>query len=526
VSGNAYDPPVNTRARAMLVAAIWVTGSLVVGTAAVAFLQDEVGVANASPVYLVAVVLCGFVEGTAAAILAAIGASLIYNYFFTQPLYTLLISDPGVLLSVVVLLFVGIVVGQLAGLQRSRARAAIVGEREARALFGVSRVLATRSDTDVALAQIATALHDETAMLRVWIGLGPEPAGERVVADTDRDGQRPAATRIRVLQRTPGDDPARWALVHRPGPPGRAAESLDTYRVRIDASGQALGSIWALRSRELGEPDRTQTRLLGGVADQIGQALAHDRAEQEARAAEVARQSDALKSSLLQSVSHDFRTPLAVIRAAAGSLDADSSLSGAERHANAQAIEREVEYLNRLVANLLNLSRIEAGVLRAERDIDDLDELVGQAVERAQARLDGRTLEVRVDPVPVRVDAVFLDAALANVLDNATKYTPPGAHIQVMARPRSDGFVRLTVADDGPGVPAAALGHLFDKFYRGPGAPTGSRSGLGIGLAVVRGLIEASGGRVGARLAEGGGLAIDLDLPVANVPVASAPPDA
>ena len=492
----------------------------------VALLQDELGVANASPVYLVAVVVCGFVEGTAAAILAAIGASLIYNYFFTQPLYTFLIADPGVLLSVVVLLFVGIVVGQLAGLQRSRATTAIVGEREARTLFGMSRVLATRAETDIALEQIAIALRGETDMRRVWIGLGPEPLGERVVADTDRDVQRPLGSRVRILQRTPDDEPARWALVHRPGPPGRIVESLDTYRVRIEASGQPLGSIWAIRRRELGEPDRMQTRLLGGAADQIGQALARDRIEQETRAAEIARQSDALKSSLLQSVSHDFRTPLAVIRAAAGSLDADSTLSAAERHANAQAIEREVEYLNRLVANLLNLSRIEAGVLRAERDVDDLDDLVGPGIDRARARLDGRSLAVAVDPRPVRVDAVFLNSALANVLDNAIKYTDRGAHIRVTARPLPDGFVRLTVEDDGPGVPATALPRLFDKFYRGPGAPTGSRSGLGIGLAVVRGLIEATDGRVGARLGQDGGLAIDIDLPAAQVSPAADPPGA
>ena len=522
----AYDHLVHATTKRLLGAAIWIVGSLVAGTAMVAVLQDQVGVDNASPVYLVAVVVCGFVEGTAAAILAAIAATLIYNYFFTQPLYTLLIADPGVLLSVVVLLFAGIVVGQLAGLQRSRATAAIVGEREARAMFGMSRVLATRAQTDVALERIASALRDETAMQRVWIALGPEPLAERVVADTDRDRQRPPGTRVRILQRTPDDEPARWAIVHRPGPPGRVAEGLDSYRVRIEASGQPLGSIWAIRSRQLGEPDRMQTRLLGGAADQIGQALARDQVEQETRAAEIARQSDALKSSLLQSVSHDFRTPLAVIRAAAGSLDTDSTLSGAERHANAQAIEREVEYLNRLVANLLNLSRIEAGVLRAERDVDDLDDLLAQGLDRARTRLDGRSLEVAVEPLPVRVDAVFVDSALANVLDNAIKYTDPGAHIRVTARPLPDGFVRLTVEDDGPGVPVAALPRLFDKFYRGPGAPTGSRSGLGIGLAVVRGLIEATGGRAWARQGREGGLAIDIDLPSAEGPPAADPPGA
>ncbi len=186
---------------------------------------------------------------------------------------------------------------------------------------------------------------------------------------------------------------------------------MDVYRVRIEASGEALGSIWAEREPGAGEPALTPTRLLAAAADQIGQAMARDRVAQEVQAAEVARQGDQLKTSLLQSVSHDFRTPLAVIRAAAGSLDSDSTLSPEDRHANTQAIEREVEYLNALVANLLDMSRIEAGALRAERDLYDLDDLLTQPLERVRRRLGGRRLDVDLQPAVVRVDAVFVDSA-------------------------------------------------------------------------------------------------------------------
>jgi two-component system sensor histidine kinase KdpD len=285
--------------------------------------------------------------------------------------------------------------------------------------------------------------------------------------------------------------------------------------VRIEASGEALGSIWAERDRSLGEPDRTQTRLLAAAADQIGQAVARDRVSEAARAADIARQGDALKSSLLQSVSHDFRTPLAVIRAAAGSLDSDSSLTAADRHANTQAIEREVEYLNALVANLLDMSRIEAGVLRPEVEVYDLDDALTPPIERVRSRLAGRRLELVIAPAVVRVDAVFLDAVVANVLDNAIKYSPPDAAIRVSTTTLDSTTVRLSIDDSGDGVPDAALPHLFEKFYRAPGARGGSRGGLGIGLAVVRGLVEAMGGRVTARRSELGGLAIDIDLPLA-----------
>lgn len=499
------------------------TGGLVLvtlglATAAVAILEGPVGVPNASAVYLVSVVACGLAAGTGAAILAAIGAFLIYNFFFTEPVHTFTIADPGVLLSVVLLLFVGIVVGQLAALSRTRAETALGREREARALFGVSRVLATRSSTDEALAQIAEALRRETGMTRVRVGLGPEPLAERIAADTSDEPRRAQPSRLRVLQRAPGDQPARWSLVHHPAKPARGADGLDLYRVRIEASGEPLGSIWAERPRDLGEPDPTQTRLLAAAGDQIGQALARDRIEDETRAAEVARQGDALKTSLLQSVSHDFRTPLAVIRAAAGTLDADPPLPPDDRHATTRAIEREVEYLDRLVANLLDLSRVEAGSLRADREIYALDDALSRPLERASGRLGGRSFDVAVEPVPVNVDAVFLDAAVGNVLDNAITHTPDGARIQISARDTGGGAIRLTIEDDGPGVPDAALPHLFEKFYRVPGTRGGSRGGLGIGLAVVRGLVEAMDGRVTARRSDLGGLAVDIDLPIAELP--------
>jgi two-component system sensor histidine kinase KdpD len=259
---------------------------------------------------------------------------------------------------------------------------------------------------------------------------------------------------------------------------------------------------------------------MAAAADQIGQALRQDRLAAEAQAAEIARASDALKSALLQSVSHDLRTPLATIRAAAGSLRPGGGLSEAEQQESADAIDREVEYLDRLVTNLLDLSRIEAGALRAEIDTFELDDLVGQTLERLGRRLADRQVEVDVEAPPVRVDPVFLSAIVTNVVENAIKYTAPGTHIRVHASDLGDGFVRLTIEDAGPGVPDDALGRLFEKFYRVPGALKSSRSGTGIGLAVVDGFVAAMGGRVAARRGELGGLAIDVDLPSGAVPEA------
>jgi len=230
-----------------------------------------------------------------------------------------------------------------------------------------------------------------------------------------------------------------------------------------------------------------------------------------------------VKSALLQGVSHDLRTPLATIRAAAGSLRPVSGLTPDEQRESAEAIDREVEYLNRLVTNLLDLSRIEAGALKADRDVFELDDLVSRSVDRLRPRLGNRQVDIVLTDQPVQVDPVFLDDAVTNVLENALKYTAPDAPVAIRAAAIDSGHVRLTIEDAGPGVPDDALPRLFDKFYRVAGERRRSRPGTGIGLAVARGLIEATGGTVRARRGDLGGLAIDIDLPRARLPAALAP---
>lgn len=492
--------------------------SLALATLAVFVLETYAGVPNASAAYLVAVVLTAVVAGTPGAVVASVASFLLYDFFFTIPLYTFTIRDPAEWLSLVLLLFVGIVVGQLTALQRSRAEEARAREREARALFQVSRALATRATTPAVLPSIAGILQAETAMARIWVALGSDDAAERIVADTGSGRPSPSGIQ-RVLRRMPGDEPAQWVRVHlragRDGPGGGG----EAYRVRVEAGGNTLGSLWALRDRAEGEPNRTETRLLAAAADQIGQVLEHDRLAADHQEAEIARQSDALKSALLQSVSHDLRTPLATIRAAAGTLRPGSRLSAEDQQESADAIDREVEYLNRLVTNLLDLSRIEAGALVAERDVFEVEDLVGRTVDRLQSRLADRPVEIALDAPPVLVDPIFLDEALTNLIENTIKYTTPGTRLRISASALpGESFVRLTVEDAGAGVPPESLRKLFDKFYRVPGQARSSRSGTGIGLAVVRGLIEATGGEVTARRSGLGGLAVDLDLPLATVP--------
>jgi two-component system sensor histidine kinase KdpD len=489
--------------------------ALTLATLLVLLLEGVAGVPNAHAAYLLAVIALAVQLGTIEAIAGAVGGFLLANFLFTEPVLTFTVVDPGEWLNLLLLLLVGVVVGQLAGRQRERARAAELREREARGLFQVSRALATASDIGQAMRDVVRILQVETGMARVWIGLhGPSPL-ERVVADTGLGDEPVAPPRHDVLKRTEGDAPAVWVGLHVAPRSVRSIPGLDlaAYRVVVEVGDRPLGSIWALRPRAGGSVSREETRLLAAAADQVAQALERDRLRRDATSVEVARQSEALKSALLDSVSHDLRTPIATIRAAAGSL-----LEGGDsvdRRPVAEAIDRQAVHLDRLVTNLLDMSRIEAGELRPDLHPVLLDDAVADTVDRLRSVLEGRDvqLEVPSDLPPVLVDEVYLDAVLANLLDNAHKYSQADATIRVSACQAPDkARVQLVIEDAGPGVPDDAAGRLFEKFYRVPPPSGGSRRGSGIGLAIVRGLTEAMGGTVIAGRSPLGGLAVTVEL--------------
>jgi two-component system sensor histidine kinase KdpD len=498
--------------------------ALAVTTLAVGVLEGRLSVPNASATYLLAVVAMAVASGIPAAVGTAIGAFLLYDFVFVQPTGALVVADPEEWLNLMLLLVLGVIVGQLAGMQRARAQAALLRERQARAQYRIGRALATSSTAAAALPDVVTILQSETGATRAWIALGTEAAPERVVADSDAEGHPAVGTSHNRLRRAPGEQPPEWVRVHDPrmATPGGGDPRAECYRVPIVAGDAPRGSVWVVRPRALGRLGTGDTRVLAAAADQVGQALERDRLAQEATSAEIARRSEAAKTALLDSVSHDLRTPLASIRVAAGSLmDPALDHDPAARQERAAVIDREADRLNRLVSNLLDMSRIDAGDLRARLEPFPLEDLVDTTLGRLTDLLEGHPLTVAMpaDLAPVEVDPVFIDQVLSNLLENAARHSPPGAPIRVHAAEATEATVRLTVEDGGPGVAPESLGLLFQKFSRVPRAGEGSRRGSGIGLAVVRGLVEAMGGRVGARASELGGLAIDVDLRAAAPPM-------
>ena len=588
--------------------------SLALATALAAFVHVQLGVSDAAIVYLLAVVAVGMGYGSWMAVATSVASFLLYDFFFVRPLYTFSIDAPEEWLDLLLFLFVAIAIGRLSALQLQRRREAELRSAEARAMFAMSRDIATAASALEAAPLLAARLAREAEMARVWIGLGATISEERVVADTghesghvapyesghdtshdagreagretgDESGHdaphesghdaphgsghdaphetgrdtasgtvhdggngtaqvighgeaRPSVASRWTLHSTSADGQPSWAHVRdvvvgrrggeasvRDGRPRGSHDDdpLTILRVPITSGGETIGSLWAARPRGAPFPGRSHSRLMAAAADQLGQSVVRDRLAAEATAVEVARQGDALKSALLDSVSHDLRTPLSAIRAAAGNLmDPDVALGPEEQRAIAASIDLEAQRLSRLVRNMLDLGRIEGGALRPSPELYDLADLVDPVVERIAPTLASDQLEVRIaDDLPaVQVDAIFVDQILTNLLENAARYAG-GKRIVVSAKHVSDQ-VWLDVEDAGPGVPASAMPRLFERFYRGP-RRQGSRSegGSGIGLAVVRGLTEAMGGSVMARPSALGGLEVIVRLPVEYEPKAA-----
>ncbi len=272
------------------------------------------------------------------------------------------------------------------------------------------------------------------------------------------------------------------------------SSAASRYRVALVADREEIGSLWSERPSNAGQPTLEETRLLAATADQVAQALRRDRLAAAAADAEIERRSDELRSALLDSVSHDLRTPLATIRAAAGSLaDPAIDLDEAERRATARAIDDEAERMNRLVDSLLDMSRIQSGSLVTDLEVTPLTELLDPILERYRPRVTGRLTVTIPDDLPaVHVDQIFLSQALSNVLDNAVTHSAPGADLAVSAavdrrRGRDPG---RGLRAGGPGrCPAATVRSLLSRARRrhsvpprrGPGVDRGPRADRGDG---------------------------------------------
>ncbi len=450
-------------------------------------LQQFLSVSNIALVFLTAVLVCAIAYGLFASLFACLLSVLAYNFFFLPPLYTFTIADPENVVALFFFLIVAVIVSNLTARVRAQAVTARQRAKTTEDLYLFARKLSATATIDDLLW--ATAFQF-ASMLKVNVVL--------LLPEGDTVAMRASYPPEDIL-----DDAdlaaAKWCWQNN-RPAGRGADTLPgAKRLFLPMqTGRGPVGIVGLDSERPGPlltPD--QRRLFDALADQAALAVERIGLAEDVERAQVAAATERLRSALLTSISHDLRTPLASILGSATSLKSyRHTLDEAAQDELIGTIQEEAERLNRFIANLLDMTRLEAGAVQPKSDMVDISDIVGSALQRAGKVLAKHRVAVDLgsDLPMLKLDPVLFEQVLFNLLDNAAKYSPAGSEIRLSAGREGDA-VRLQVMDEGLGIPPADLERIFDKFYRVHVADN-RRAGTGLGLAICRGFIEAMGGTI------------------------------
>lgn len=481
-------------------------GIVLVGLGAAVLLQPRFGIENVDLVLLTAVVAVAVRYGLWPSLLASLVASLAYNFFFLPPVYTFTITDPTNVAAFFFFMLIAILVSNVAARVRTQADAAIGRIRTTEQLYAFSRKLAGTATLDDVLWASA---YQTALMLKV-----------RVVLLLPEDGL------LTVKSGYPPEDQldqadlaaANWAWSNDRSA-GRGSDTLPGAKRLFLPMRTGRGPIGVIgidndRTGPLLTPD--QRRLLDALVDQGALAIERVLLVEDMERVKRTVESERLRSALLTSISHDLKTPLASVLGAASTMrDLAGALSDAEKRDLLATVIDESERLNRFIANLLDMTKLESGAIVPNTALHDLGEIVGSALRRASKILTAHEVELALaaDLPMLELDAVLFEQVLFNLLDNAAKYSLPETTIAIKSRRERDQVV-LEIADEGAGIPPDELESVFDKFYR---AQKGDhvRPGTGLGLAISRGFVEAMRGMIAAaNRNDRSGAVLTIRLPV------------
>ena len=478
-------------------------------TGVAALMYHSFDLSNLAMVYLVGVVVAATAFGRGPAIAASIFAVLSFDFLFVPPRYTFHVDDSQYLVTFAVMLLVAVVIGTLTARLRDQLRAARQEQRRTASLYRLSHELAARSTLRAVLesatdliaeileASVAILLPDESGRVAVAVGdfsLFGGGEHERTVAQWAFENGKAAG----------------WSTQTLPGSRG--------VHLPLSGSDRALGVLSIRPADPKLLPNPEGARTLEALASQTALALERCFLADSAERARTEAETERARSALLSSVSHDLRTPLAAITGAATSLlEGSTRLGEATRREMAETISEEAGRLNRLIGDLLEMTRLESGALRVRKEWHSLEEVVGAALGRLEAELGNRpvTVDIPGDLPLVPLDDVLFGQMVGNLLENAHKYSPAGLPIEITGR-IENAKLRFTVADRGPGLRAGEEQRVFEKFYRGTGSS--ERAGVGLGLAICRGIVEAHQGSISASNRVGGGAEFTVWLPLEGVP--------
>ncbi|HZY43297.1 MAG TPA: sensor histidine kinase KdpD [Anaerolineae bacterium] len=469
-------------------------------------LQPLLDPLNLVMIYLLGVVLTAVRYGRGPSILATILSVAAFDFFFVPPFLTFAVSDTQYIITFGVMLVTALIISNLTWRTRQQAEAARHRERRTAALYAMGRELVSMRGIQN-LASAALRHVNEVFNCQVIILL-PDANGEMT------SPVLPTNFAIDVKEQSV----AQWVF-DRSQMAGKDTDTLPSATALYLPMIASRGTIGVLGVRtidklNLSEPEQLHT--LEAFASQAALAIERARLSDEAEQAKIQVETERLRNSLLSSVSHDLRTPLASISGAASSLLEADLLDAETRRDLAEAIYEEASRLDRLVRNLLDMTRLESGAIKLQKEWQPLEEVIGVVLARLADQLKDRSVSTHlpIDLPLVPLDGVLIEQVLLNLLENAIKYTPAGSPIDLSAWADHDQ-VTIEIADRGPGLPVGEEQRIFEKFYRAQKPET---HGVGLGLTICRGIVEAHGGRIWAENRSGGGTTFRFTLPLEGTP--------
>ncbi len=479
---------------------LWALGAVALCTALSAVVVPYLALTNLVMVYLLGVIIIATRHGMGPSIVASILSVLAFDFFFVPPHFTFAVSDAQYLLTFGVMFVVAITISTLTVRIQRQAEAVQQRERRTAALYALSREFA-RTASQKRLVEVAAQQIGEVMASRIAVLL-PDPAGQLV--------PMAPAFPLDVNEQAA----AEWVYGHNQIA-GLGTDTLPSSKavyLPLAGSHGTVGVLCVEPAHPASITAPEQRNLLETFANQTALAIERANLAEETQQAKVQIEIERTRNALLSSVSHDFKTPLAAIIGAASNLIENTS---GECRDWGQSIVEEADRLNRLIRNLLDMTRLEAGAVQVHKEWHALEEVIGAALTRLDNRLHEHPVTVHLpDDLPlVPLDSVLIEQVLVNLLENAIKYTPPGSPFDIAVMMADQ--VTVSVADRGPGIPPGDEERVFEKFYRGH--PSGA-SGVGLGLTVCRGIVQAHGGKIWAEHRDGGGAVFQFTLPLEGKP--------
>ncbi|HTR45426.1 MAG TPA: sensor histidine kinase KdpD [Thermodesulfovibrionales bacterium] len=461
-----------------------------------------------SMVYLLGIVLVSSRAGKGPSLLATILSVAAFDFFFVPPYYTFAVSDIRYFLTFAVMFIVGLVISRLTLRIRAQAGAARSRETRTAALYNLSRDLAR--ERGIARLSTVAVKHIYEVFSREIVILVPDEWEKLKSVVTGPGTFALDQNELSVAQ---------WAFVHR-REAGVGTDTLpgaEALYLPLVTPSRAVGVLGVLQSDMVGALDHEQIHVLESFANLIAMAIDRALLSEEAQQALLKAETETLRNTLLSSVSHDLRTPLAAITGAATTLlQEDVTLSAPERHELMQTVYEEAEHLNQIIRNVLDMTRIEAGAIKVKKEWQPVEQIVGAVLNRLAERLKNRPVKITLpEDLPlVSFDPLLIEQVLMNLFDNIMKYTPEGTPVDLSASVK-DGEIVFEIEDAGPGIPQGEEERIFDKFVRG----STMGGGIGLGLTICRAILTAHGGRIWAENRQGGGAIFRFSLPLGEQPV-------